>query len=346
MADDPALALQNARPYVAQCYSKAHTILQHILPFLLDSQSHLYRFYHTALMDTTRSSSEPAPKKIKRNPHRKSRTGCVRCKRRRIKVSRYISLARTTTEKHQCDESRSECIRCIEFGKACDYSTPFTLPNKQPLERFKSHTTEGPPPPKQRGRPRNIWGDEVPSRSLSLRDTQRFFLDNEDNLEDFKLLNHFTTRPKDSPNPATPDSVRDALHDQALLLSFAYPCILHLIQEFSALELAHQYPSQQEHYHALADRHSTRGLQGATALLSQFNESNSHAAYTAAAFVCINCLARGPQPGDYLLFGLQGPSQWLSPLHCIRTIIELIGIEKSRLAPRANHLRELLQLSS
>ena len=147
------------------------------------------------------------------------------------------------------------------------------------------------------------------------------------------LLNHFITRANDSPDPTAPIDARDPLHDQALLLSFAYPCILHLIQEFSALELAHQQPMRREHYRALADRHSAHGLKGATTLLGHFNESDYHAAYTAATFACINYLARGPQPGEYLLFNSNGSSQWLPLLHGIRTIIDIVGIEQVAAGP-------------
>lgn len=286
-------------------------------------------------MDITSSLSQPtrAPGKIKRKSHRKSRNGCVRCKRRRIKVGFTQFSLRTTIKVHQCDETKPECTRCVDFGIVCDYNTTTSQQDSQQFERSKFRITQGPPLPKHRGRPRTIWGDEVPSNSLSLRNTQRFFPDNEDHLEDFKLLNHFITRPSDSPHATASDGGRDALHDQALLLSFAYPCILHLIQELSAWELARQQPSKQEHYRALAERHSTQGLQGATALLSQFNESNYHAAYTAATFACINCFARGPQPGEYLLFSASGSSQWLPLLHGIRTIIDLVGIEKIAAGP-------------
>ena len=161
-----------------------------------------------------------------------------------------------------------------------------------------------------------------------MRNAQRFFPDTQDSLEDFRLLNHNITRPNDNPDPAAAKYIRDPLHDQALLLSFAYPCILHLIQEFSALELAHQEPWKRDSYHVLAGRHSTQGLEGATALLRHLNESDYHAAYTAATLACINFFARGPRFGEYLLFNWDGPSQWLPLLHGIRTIIDLVGIEK------------------
>lgn len=46
------------------------------------------------------------PQKIlSRRSHRKSRLGCLNCKRRRIK----------------CDESRPQCTNCVRHSIACDY---------------------------------------------------------------------------------------------------------------------------------------------------------------------------------------------------------------------------------
>ncbi|KAJ8115213.1 hypothetical protein OPT61_g3095 [Boeremia exigua] len=276
-------------------------------------------------MDSANSSSDPsrAPAKIRRKSHRKSRNGCARCKRRRIK----------------CDETKPECARCVEFGTVCDYNTAAPLLGSQPLERSRFLNIQGAPIPKPRGRPRTIWSDETSCTSppedlsLSLRNPQRFFPDTKENLEDFELLNHFITRPNDNPDSTVARYVRDPLHDQALLLSFAYPCILHLIQEFSALELAQQQPWRRAYYHVLAGRHSLQGLEGAGTLLSHLKESDYHAAYTAATLASINFLARGPQLGEYLLFSWGGRPQWLPLLHGIRTIIDLAGIERLAAGP-------------
>ncbi|KAJ4983077.1 Sterol regulatory element-binding protein ECM22-like protein 1 [Stagonosporopsis vannaccii] len=275
-------------------------------------------------MDSATSSSADVlckPLKIRRKSHRKSRNGCVRCKRRRVK----------------CDETKPACTRCVEFGIVCDYNSATLFPVPAPLERPKFIHSQEYAAPKQKGRPRTIWGDEVPVSSLA--GTQSL------SLQDFRLLNHFITRAKDSPDPSAPKSSKDPLHDQALLFSFAYPCILHLILEFSALELARQCPGREGHYCTLAERHSVLGLQGATALLRQVDTGDYHAAYTAATFACINYLARGPQPGEYLLFSVKGPSQWLPLLHGIRTIIDLVGIEKIAAGPTGQQTQKTVPVA-
>ncbi|KLJ06775.1 hypothetical protein EMPG_17739 [Blastomyces silverae] len=52
-----------------------------------------------------------------RKSHRKSRTGCVSCKQRRIK----------------CDETKPQCRRCETYGVDCIYTPPKTSPNRQQL---------------------------------------------------------------------------------------------------------------------------------------------------------------------------------------------------------------------
>lgn len=43
--------------------------------------------------------------------------------------------------------------------------------------------------------------------------------------------------------------------------------------------------------------------------------------------ICFVCLARGPQPSDYLAFGKSGRSEWLIMFRGIRTTLETVGSE-------------------
>ncbi|PGG99003.1 hypothetical protein GX51_06501 [Blastomyces parvus] len=51
-----------------------------------------------------------------RRPHRKSRTGCLNCKKRRVK----------------CDEAKPNCQRCETYGVSCDYSA-LAIQRRQPI---------------------------------------------------------------------------------------------------------------------------------------------------------------------------------------------------------------------
>ncbi|KAK4127224.1 hypothetical protein N657DRAFT_548492, partial [Parathielavia appendiculata] len=57
-----------------------------------------------------------------RRSHRKSRNGCLECKKRHIK----------------CDESRPHCINCTTVERRCRYSTPWTPTERSPSDRSAS----------------------------------------------------------------------------------------------------------------------------------------------------------------------------------------------------------------
>ncbi|PGH07085.1 hypothetical protein AJ79_06363 [Helicocarpus griseus UAMH5409] len=65
-----------------------------------------------------------------RKSHKKSRAGCINCKKRRIK----------------CDETKPGCRRCETYGVDCVYLPPKSSPNSQQLElasRPKSNSPDG-----------------------------------------------------------------------------------------------------------------------------------------------------------------------------------------------------------
>lgn len=99
-----------------------------------------------------------------------------------------------------------------------------------------------------------------------------------------------------------------------------------MVYEFAALSFARvQPPERKEHYRSLAAHYSTLGLHKVTEMLPRIDAQNCHAVYTAAVFACINTFARGPQPGDYLLFSENGAPEWLPLLRGVRTLIDMIG---------------------
>lgn len=193
--------------------------------------------------------------------------------------------------------------------------------------------------PSKRGRPRNT--QPAPERDTS-HSTEPSLISTEPaptqqtlnaGTEEMRLLDHFMTRKRDSPGSSESSNERDPLHHQALLLSSTYPCILHLIYEFSALELARQQPLRESFYRSLAEKHSVQGLRGATNLLQEMNTNDCHAIYTASVMAVMNFFAKGPQPGEYLFFGEHGSPQWLPLLWGVRTIIEMVGLEKITAGP-------------
>lgn len=129
----------------------------------------------------------------------------------------------------------------------------------------------------------------------------------------------------------------DALRLQAPTLGFTHPFVLHLVYEFAALSFARvQPPERKQHYHSLAAHYSTLGLHKVTEMLPRIDTQNCHAVYTAAVFACINTFARGPQPGDYLLFSEHGVPQWLPLLRGVRTLVDMIGVHTVASGPQGD----------
>lgn len=60
------------------------------------------------------------PMALKRKPHRKSRTGCSECKRRRIKVRSHDG-ALAQPNPAQCDEEKPRCTYSVRHERPCVY---------------------------------------------------------------------------------------------------------------------------------------------------------------------------------------------------------------------------------
>lgn len=75
----------------------------------------------------------------RRRPHRKSRTGCLNCKRRKTKVS---SSQESHNDKFshdkQCDEVHPACTNCTKYDLECEYQPPKPTIRSQTAPSAKS----------------------------------------------------------------------------------------------------------------------------------------------------------------------------------------------------------------
>lgn len=109
-------------------------------------------------------------------------------------------------------------------------------------------------------------------------------------------------------------------------LGFTYPFVLRLTLAMAARHLQRLQPeNKSEHYSALAEKHFSVTLAEVLHLLPNLDSENCQALYISAIFICIYFFARGPAPGEYLVFGKNGPSQFLPLLRGVRTIMESLG---------------------
>ncbi|KAF4539473.1 putative C6 finger domain protein [Lasiodiplodia theobromae] len=240
-----------------------------------------------------------------RRSHRKSRDGCKNCKRRRIK----------------CDESKPVCNKCVCSRLACDFASG----NPGLISAIMSLA----PGKRRRGRPPKCTS----AAALTARVPAVL---PEVDLAELELMHQYSTY---TYLDIDREGVRTMWRVNVPLLGFSEQCVLHNIMAFSAMHLASLRPEQSAHYAALAAHYSTLGLQRTTELLATADETNCQAIYVSAILICLYVLAKGPSPGDYLLFSDNGPSEWVPLLGGLRAIVNTYGLAVLRtglLAPMAS----------
>ncbi|OMP84448.1 Sterol regulatory element-binding protein ECM22 [Diplodia seriata] len=271
-------------------------------------------------------SESPSPARRSRRSHKKSRAGCRNCKKRRIK----------------CDETKPGCQNCADFKIHCDFDP------RPPMIIEPSSSSS--PVRRRRGRPRKGWdtisssastttsaaaspaatsiSSPLPTSPLAQQPLPTSALD----IPDLELMHQYCT-----------STFRELGHDaigtmwriSVPQLGFTHPCVLHNALAFSAQHLAYLRPASRAHYAALGAHHSTIGLQQTSDLLASLARENCHAIYVSAVLVCFYVFAKGPAPGDFLVFSEHGPSEWQPLLKGVRCIVEVFGGEVLYTGPLA-----------
>lgn len=141
-------------------------------------------------------------------------------------------------------------------------------------------------------------------------------------LVDLQLFHHFVT--------STYRTLSEDEHGHPLWQihvpqwSITFSSILHLILALSALHRGHEQPELRDQLIEQADQHFTFGVTSVTSVLSQFEltPENAQPIYISAILICIIYFARGPRPGEFLLFSDTGQAEWLVLLRGVRFIVE------------------------
>ena len=105
-------------------------------------------------------------------------------------------------------------------------------------------------------------------------------------------------------------------------VGLSHEYVLHLLLAITALHLAHCRPGRHDEYVALSDHHYNAALTSVTSELSHLTQENCDAVLLSVQIICFITWARGPQPGEYLAFGVNGRSEWLIMFRGVRTTIE------------------------
>ncbi|KAH6661439.1 hypothetical protein F5X68DRAFT_145673, partial [Plectosphaerella plurivora] len=274
-------------------------------------------------------SSQRQPQRT-RKPHTKTRTGCVTCKRRKIKVCR-------------CDEARPVCANCSRFQAPCGYSKlgePLLLMNFKGADdaRHTSNTLSS--PRRKPGRPRKVWtADDVAESSA---DTLKKWLEPNPTLEvvqpefqldmeNVELLLHYmrftAVTLSDHTERDAPD-LRDFWAYNVPKMALGNSYVLRLILAIAARHKLYMESKQQDDHKRrrlvfLAEQNLARGVAEMAPMLSNLNEHNCGALYLASSLLCFCTFATGPTgPGDLLvcISGDVRPTRNLPIIHGVRLI--------------------------
>ncbi|GLI81206.1 hypothetical protein PoHVEF18_009579 [Penicillium ochrochloron] len=211
-----------------------------------------------------------------RRPHRKSRHGCLECKRRRVK----------------CDEARPTCSNCAKRHSECEYGSSSSLlwANEEPAVARQSSRASG----SDSGHPSDSILSSPPADSLGIlgrlsgdgvtaATTPTAAL----NLHDLELMMHWCndTYHTLSRNERTDLVWRNVVPEEAL----SHPFLMHGILALSALHLARTgpEPSRRAAYLNRAVTHQNQALALFRELLGDINESNAKAMFAFAGIVVV-----------------------------------------------------------
>ncbi|KAI0534689.1 hypothetical protein GGR58DRAFT_481927 [Xylaria digitata] len=261
-------------------------------------------------------------RKATRQSHRKSRKGCINCKRRKVK----------------CDELRPQCTKCVLFGMRCmfagdDANSASSAPEL--LLIAPDHQSSG---PRGRGRPRKAWTIDSgtpacenitsPSASSSSEPTRHPLKQDSLNIDEAELLLHFTQ--------VTAHSLAGNTIDDPMLRFWSYNLpriglthhfVLRLAYALAAHHIAYRdndTPKKLK-YRDMAEHHASLGLRQFTSTLARVDKDNCGAAYIAATLVCYCTFATGPAgSGDLLVCNLETTHDagWLPLIYGVRLIRE------------------------
>ncbi|KAK6206389.1 hypothetical protein QIS74_13560 [Colletotrichum tabaci] len=232
-------------------------------------------------MSVEHSVSDPQARRNRRS-HRKSRLGCVFCKRRKIK----------------CDEKRPACTQCAKRSLRCVYISYVDQYN------VKNDSSEHPD-----ATPTSSLPVEVRHASLEVQDFQLF--------HHFCSF----TAPSFTPDKEKQAFWNMTVPQLSFKHPFLLHAILAIAGlHLDHIEKQRLCP-RPLWYGAQATRHWEAALRLATPRLLEMNSDSYAAHYLFATITCLHTIAVGPQEGKFLLFNDNAaPSDWIVFFRGMRSI--------------------------
>ncbi|OGM43246.1 hypothetical protein ABOM_008138 [Aspergillus bombycis] len=230
-----------------------------------------------------------------RRPHRKSRHGCLECKRRRVK----------------CDENRPVCSNCSKRHAECEFDSSSSLlwANEEPRHAKSVNSgNEGPPlpePPHGTANPFDLSADD--DETAHFRPSL--------NLGDLELMMQWcnSTYQVLTRNEMTDPVWRLRVPEEAL----SHPFLMHGILALSALHIArtrddHRRPE----YISTAVSHQNQALKSFRKLLDDINDSNAKAMFALSSVIVVYA------------FGFPHSPESKDPWACIDDFIQVLVLAR------------------
>ncbi|KAJ4152876.1 hypothetical protein LMH87_009396 [Akanthomyces muscarius] len=201
-----------------------------------------------------------------RKSHKKSRNGCVECKRRHIK----------------CDEAKPQCTNCVVVERTCEYAAirrrkPSQAQQQRRDAPWKSvdHNT---PQTQAAHTPGTISECAVPSDNVVATTVttpgqgasttplpghgHTSDPDTPINLHHMRLILHFSLS---TAVPEIPDHLAKGGTELVLRLALETPYLLHQVLAVSARHLAHLHPDDFQFFYSQAIKFQTKAIEGFSA---------------------------------------------------------------------------------
>ncbi|RDI88019.1 hypothetical protein Vi05172_g1833 [Venturia inaequalis] len=241
-----------------------------------------------------------------RKSHRKTRTGCVSCKQRKVK----------------CDELRPSCTNCtrrytpcvyIPFGPPGPLASPASTASQTASPAASSlHALHSHPPYTPSSTPYTNPGPGPHVTSDAQPSAQPF------DMLQLELLHNWTTS---TCYTLSPDA-REEYRIEAPKFAFSHPFVMHAIMAISALHLAYLRRDRREFYLFHAKAHHEAGLRIASGVLSAMDDKSCVAMWVFSTLCCVFATARPRNFGDFVIVGEKGQADWFIILRGSRHILE------------------------
>ncbi|KAJ5776665.1 uncharacterized protein N7511_001676 [Penicillium nucicola] len=250
-----------------------------------------------------------------RRSHRKSRAGCMQCKRRKVK----------------CDETQPHCRNCHRHGVVCSFAGPMTALSTSPADLAESPRSiiSG---PESAGSGAASSTAQIPSTEPSRPMINTF--PSALAVFDLELLHHYTTSTcyTLSRSPV----LQTIWRDQAPQIGFEVPPVLNAILALSALHLSHVDESRRDSCIALAQMHHNNAVKEMVPQVSAMAQENGEALFMFTSLTCMFSCAKPSQAGDFLVLFERGTlSEWARLFRGTTAVIDSGGesLRNGRLAP-------------